>query len=102
MSPESVTTALTSSGVRFGVRVMPRSPRTRIGGVRDGRLIVRVTAAPVDRAANEAARSALASALRMPVGSVTIALGETGRNKTIEVRGVGIPEIQAWLASCAE
>ena len=41
-------------GVRIDVRVIPRARRAGIDGVRDGRLVVRVTAPPVDGAANDA------------------------------------------------
>ena len=56
----------TATGVRLAIRVMPRSPRTAIDGIRDGRLIVRVTAPPVDGAANDAVVAALADALDLP------------------------------------
>jgi uncharacterized protein YggU (UPF0235/DUF167 family) len=75
----------TPGGTRLDVRVVPRSARTGVDGVRDGRLLVRVTAAPVDRAANEAAVRALADALDIPVTSVRIRSGHTRRNKTVEI-----------------
>jgi len=78
----------TSSGVRINVRVIPRSPRNRIDGVREGRLLVRVTAAPVDDAANEAVVETLSQTLDVPKRSIRIVTGATGRNKTIEVAGL--------------
>ena len=45
------------------LRVIPRSPRDAVDGWRDGRLVVRVTAPPVDHAANEAVVAVLARAL---------------------------------------
>jgi uncharacterized protein YggU (UPF0235/DUF167 family) len=70
--------------VRIDVRVIPRASRTGLE-VRDGRLIVRVTAPPVDSAANLAVLEAMARALEVPKRALRIVRGETGRNKTIEI-----------------
>jgi uncharacterized protein YggU (UPF0235/DUF167 family) len=48
------------TGVRLHLRVIPRASRTELAGIRDGRLVLRVTAPPVDRAANDAAIDAIA------------------------------------------
>jgi hypothetical protein len=77
----------TATGVRFDVRLTPRASRTEIAGVRDGRLVVRVTAPPVDRAANDALVETIADALDVPRRTVLIVAGLTSRQKTIEVRG---------------
>ena len=89
----------TADGVRIAVRVMPRSPRTAIDGVRDGRLVIRVTAPPVDAAANDAVVAMLASALSVPRRAVTITAGATSRNKTIAITGVTPTTVQARLAA---
>ena len=78
----------TPTGVRIDLRVIPRSPRTTIGGIRDGRLLVRVTAPPVDDAANDAVVEALARVLDVPKRSIRIVSGATARNKTVEVTGM--------------
>lgn len=85
------------SAVRIPVRVLPRASRMAVGGVRDGRLIVRVTAPPVDGAANEAAVLAVADALGVPTRSVAITSGETSRNKTIDVRGLATQDVAVRL-----
>jgi uncharacterized protein (TIGR00251 family) len=78
----------TPAGVRLSVRVIPRSPRTNIDGVRDGRLLVRVTAPPVDDAANEALVMFIARALGVSRSAVRIVGGAKARNKTIDVTGI--------------
>jgi uncharacterized protein (TIGR00251 family) len=78
----------TSGGVRIDIRVTPRASRTTVEGVRDGRLVVRVTAAPVDNAANEAVVRAIADAFDVPKSCVAISAGETGRNKTVAITGL--------------
>jgi uncharacterized protein (TIGR00251 family) len=87
----------TAHGARIDVRVIPRSPRTGVEGVRDGRLLVRVTAPPVDSAANEAVVAVLAETLGVPKRSVRLVAGATGRNKTIEVNGVDVGDVMARL-----
>ena len=83
----------TPTGIRLDVRLTPRASRTEIGGVRDGRLVVRVTAPPVDRAANDALVEALADALDVPRRAVLIVAGQTSRQKTVEVRETS----EAWV-----
>jgi hypothetical protein len=92
----------TATGVRIDVRVMPRSPRTSVGGMREGRLLVRVTAAPVDQAANEAVIRALADALGVPRRAIAIAAGAQSRNKSIEITGSDMGALQARLAALAD
>lgn len=87
----------TPTGVRLNVRVVPRSSRTKIDGVREGRLLIRVTAPPVDDAANDAVVETLARALDVPQRSVRIVTGATGRNKTVEIAGLTGAAVQARL-----
>jgi uncharacterized protein YggU (UPF0235/DUF167 family) len=63
---------------------MPRSPKNVVGGIRDGRVIVRVTSPPVDQAANDAGVRLLANALGLPKSAVRLVAGHTGRNKVAE------------------
>jgi uncharacterized protein (TIGR00251 family) len=88
---EGVTVRATATGLRIDVRVMPRAPRTAIKGARDGRLLIAVTAPPVDDAANEAVVLALAKAFEAARRSVRIVSGERHRNKTVEIDGLKKP-----------
>lgn len=74
--------------VRIALRVIPRSPRTTFDGVRNGRILLRVTAPPVDRAANEAVIAAVAELIGVPKRAVRIVSGDTARDKTVEIAGV--------------
>jgi uncharacterized protein YggU (UPF0235/DUF167 family) len=87
----------TPTGVRIEIRVMPRAPRTAIDGVRDGRVVVRVTAPPVDNAANDAVVAALAAALDLPRRAIRIASGAGRRNKTAEITGLDEAQVRARL-----
>jgi uncharacterized protein (TIGR00251 family) len=83
--------------VRVDLRVIPRAPRTKIDGVRDARLLVRVSAPPVDGAANDAVVAALAEQLGVPRRTIAIVAGDTGRNKTIAVDGLTVAEVRTRL-----
>ena len=83
---------------RVEVRVVSRSPRTAIDGLRDGRVVVRVNAPPVDGAANDAVIAALAEALDVPKRDIRIAAGATSRNKSLEIAGLSREEIARRLA----
>ena len=78
----------TPGGVRLQLRVIPRASSTALAGMREGRIVIRVTAPPVDSAANDAVIAALARWLDVPRGAVRVAAGATSRNKVVEVRGV--------------
>jgi uncharacterized protein len=67
----------------FAVRVSPRSARTSVGGEREGALLVHVTAAPAEGAANDAVTRALARALDVAPSEVRIEHGATSRTKTV-------------------
>ncbi len=84
-------------GVRIQVRVIPRSPRTAVDGVRDGRLLLRVTAPPVDDSANHAVVETLARALTLPRSAVRIVGGGSARNKTIEITGLDAAAVRSRL-----
>lgn len=54
----------------------------------NGALRVRVTAAPVDGAANDAVVRVLADALDVPRSSIEIVRGNRGRNKIVSIQGI--------------
>lgn len=87
----------TATGLRLGLRVVPRAPRSAVEGVRAGRLLIRVTAPPVDSAANEAVVAVLASALDLPRRTIRIVAGASGRNKTVEIAGLTEAQLRARL-----
>ena len=85
------------AGAVIEVRVIPRAGRTGLAGTRDGALLVRIAAAPVDGAANDALVALLAKALGRPKRAVTILSGETSRTKRVRVEGVTAEEARAML-----
>lgn len=85
-------------GVRIETRVTPRASRNRIDGVRDGRLVIKVTSPPVDHAANDAVINVLAAALDVPKRALTIVAGGQSRSKSIVVAGLSASEIRRRLS----
>lgn len=81
------------------VRVQPRASRDEITGWREGVLSVRVTAPPVDGQANRAVVALLATTLRVPPSTLSVARGERGRDKLVRVEGLGLAEVTARLRS---
>jgi uncharacterized protein (TIGR00251 family) len=85
-----------ADGVVFSLHVTPRSSRPGIEGVdSDGRLRVRVSAAPVDGAANEALVALLAAELGVRRGAVTLTAGASSRHKRVHVGGLDAAALQA-------
>ncbi|MGE0451037.1 MAG: DUF167 domain-containing protein [Vicinamibacterales bacterium] len=76
------------SGVEVQFRVIPRASRSTVAGVRDGRVLVRLAAPPVDGAANEALVALLSSLFEIPKRSVRIIAGERSRAKVVVLEGV--------------
>ncbi len=76
------------SGVTFPVRVHPRARKNAVTGALGDALKVSLTAPPLEGRANQACIEFFAQLLRVPRSSVTIASGQTSRNKVIHVAGV--------------
>ena len=81
------------------VRVIPRARRSELSGVRNGALLVRLSAAPVDGAANEALRTLLAGVLGVPLRGVAIVSGERSREKRVRVSGLTPAALRQRLAA---
>jgi uncharacterized protein (TIGR00251 family) len=82
-------------GVTFAVRVVPRSSRDEIAGVQSDALKVKLTAPPVEGAANAALVEFVAKQLGVRRRAVSIVSGETSRNKIVRVGGVTRGQVEA-------
>jgi len=77
-----------AEGMTLAIKVQPRASSNGLAGVHGGELKVKVTAPPVDSAANEAVVRLFAELLGCPRGAIEILRGETSRHKVVLVRGV--------------
>jgi uncharacterized protein YggU (UPF0235/DUF167 family) len=68
-----------------------------VGAVREGSLVVRVSAPPVEGAANEAIVELVASCLGLPRRAVTLVSGEHSRLKRVRIVGLGVAEVRTRL-----
>lgn len=89
----------TPSGVTFAVKIHPRAKKNAITGELGDALKVALTAPPVDGKANDACIEFFANLLKVPRSSVTIASGQTSRNKVIRVTGLSAAEVERRLWS---
>lgn len=87
----------TSSGVTFAVKVQPRARRNAIVGELGDALKIALTAPPVDGRANQACIDYFANLLNLPRSSITIASGQSSRNKVIRVVGISADELKKRL-----
>ncbi|MFO0752482.1 MAG: DUF167 domain-containing protein [Thermodesulfovibrionales bacterium] len=78
-------------GIIIEVKVIPRSSHTGIAGVMDGTVVkVKLTAPPVEGAANEQLIAFLAERFGIKKSEVVIVKGETSRRKTVKLTGVAL------------
>jgi len=87
----------TADGILLSVRVIPRASRSGLAGIRDGALLVRLNAPPVDGAANLELIEVVARALDVPRRQVTLVSGERSRSKTLRVVGRSVADAERIL-----
>ena len=74
-------------GVLLSVKLQPRASRNEICAPLGDELKIKVTAPPVDAAANQALIELLAEKMDCPRGRVELIRGKTSRHKTIKLHG---------------
>ena len=82
-----------AKGAIVSVIVSPRASKSEIMGVHDGVLKVRITAAPVDGAANKELIITLARFFGAPKSSISITGGKTSRRKTVCLEGISAAKV---------
>ena len=83
----------TQRGVLLPVRAVPRASKNEIQGVHGAALKVRLQAPPIEGKANAALIRFLSEALDIPRAQISIASGETGRNKAVLITGLSKTEL---------
>ncbi|MBI3810482.1 MAG: DUF167 domain-containing protein [Nitrospirae bacterium] len=81
----------------LSVRVQPRASRNEVAGLVGETLKIRLTAPPVEGAANDACLDFLAKLLDLPPSRLAIIQGERSRNKVVRITGLTKNEVHARL-----
>jgi uncharacterized protein (TIGR00251 family) len=90
-----------ASGTFLHLRIQPRASRDDIVGLHGDALKVRITAPPVDSAANEALIKFLAKQLNLPKSRLQLTKGQTSRNKTIFLTNTQVDDLpKEFLERC--
>lgn len=83
----------TSDGVLLSVKLQPRASKNEIGDPLGGELKIKVTAPPVDAAANQALVEFLAEKLDCARSRIEMIRGRTSRHKTVKFHGFKPEEV---------
>ena len=94
-----IATHQSGGGVTFAVKVHPRARKNAITGQVGDALKLALTAPPVNGKANAACIDFFAKLLNVPRSSVTIAAGQSSRNKVIRVAGLSAEEVRRRLGT---
>ena len=84
-------------GICLAVKLLPRAGKNEIGPALGHELKIKLTAPPVDGAANDALIRFLAETLGCPRSAVQIIRGQTSRHKTVAIAGMDAAAARARL-----
>ncbi|MDR2491624.1 MAG: DUF167 domain-containing protein [Spirochaetaceae bacterium] len=76
---------ITPDGLELNLKITPSSSKTCVQDVRDGRLRIKVAAAPEDGKANAELIAFLAKSLSIPKSAIKLKYGEKSRQKTLVI-----------------
>jgi uncharacterized protein len=88
-----------ADGVLLSVKLQPRASANEIGEALGNELRIKVTAPPVDAAANEALVKLLAQQLHCPRNRVELLRSHTSRHKTVKLYGLAPEEVVKKLGA---
>lgn len=81
------------------IRVIPNARKTEFAGYREGELILRLNAPPVDGKANKAAVEFVSKYLGLPRSAVLLTGGERSRHKIFKIVGLESADLERKLSS---
>lgn len=91
----------TTGGTLLSVKLQPRASKNEIGEPLGEELKIKVTAPPVDAAANQALVEFLADVLDCSRSQVELLRGHTSRHKTLRLHGLPPEIVTQKLANAA-
>lgn len=86
-------------GITFRVYVQPRASKAAIDGIHQNALKIKLTAPPLEGAANQQCIALLAKALDRPKSTLSITSGRTSRHKQILVAPQGATMTPSEIAA---
>jgi uncharacterized protein len=95
--PSSRQQKQTEISATFSVRIQPRSSKNGVTRMEDGSLKIRLTAPPVDGAANEALIKFLSETLDLSKSQIEIVSGHTSREKRLKINGMSEADVTRLL-----
>jgi uncharacterized protein (TIGR00251 family) len=85
-------------GLTFEIQVTPHASRAEITGLQDGALKLKVTAQPLEGAANIACINLLAQALKLRKSQLEILVGEKSREKIVLVKDISKKDLEEKIS----
>jgi uncharacterized protein len=86
----------TPRGFLLDVKATPKAAKNEVAGIRNGALLVKVTAVPEKGKANSAVIALLAKHIGVPKSAFELVSGDTDRNKVLRLVS-HVEQVQAWL-----
>ena len=102
MKSQSSRRAEAQEAVTLGIRIQPRASKNGMARMADGTLKIRLTAPPVNGAANDALVRYLADSFGVPRSAVEILSGHTARQKVVRITGIDHRDVQRVLNTAGE
>ena len=84
-------------GLTFDIQVIPHASRAELVGAQNGVLKIKVTAPPVEGAANEACIKLLAKELGLKKSQMEISSGAKSRKKTVMIKDINRGELETKI-----
>ena len=85
-------------GITLKIRVIPNARKSEFSGYRDGELVLRLNAPPVEGKANKAAVDFLAEYFGVTRSAVVLLRGESSRHKIFQIVGLESDDLERKLA----
>jgi len=83
--------------VIIDVHVIPRAKKTQLAGAREGAVLIRLAAPPVEGAANDALVDFLATVLDLPRRNIRIISGQHARHKRVAISASSVASVRSRL-----
>ncbi len=75
--------------------MIPRAKKTEMAGTREGALLVRLAAPPVEGAANDALIEFLSKLFDLPRRAIRLVSGDKSRTKRVAIEGLTESQVQS-------